>query len=98
MNIKPTIYLNTKNPDSLLKANATVVFDDVFAVKKICVMQKKDNEDLFVSMPSRKVGNEYKNDCHAITKEFKQELDKLILDAYEQALTQEQSAGQGIKM
>ena len=42
----------------------------------------------FVSMPSYKSGNEYKDYCFPCTKEFKREFDEAVLDAYHQQLSQ----------
>lgn len=43
---------------------------------------------LFVSMPSRKVQGEYRDVCFPCTKEFKQQFDRQVLDAYTQTQTQ----------
>jgi len=47
---------------------------------------------LFVSMPSYKVGNEYKDICFPITPECRKQLNDAVLGAYEQALTQSQNS------
>ena len=39
-------------------------------------------------MPDYKSGDSYKDICFPCTKEFKQEFDQTVLDAYQQALTQ----------
>lgn len=82
------------------KANADVVFDGCFVVKGIRIMQ--GDNGLFVAMPSKKVGNDYKQDCFPITKEFKQELDSSILEAYEaklsQVVTQEENQSMSMGM
>lgn len=49
-------------------------------------------DGLFVSMPSYKVGNEYKDICFPITQECRKRLNDAVIGAYEQALTQSQSS------
>ena len=88
MKIQAQVKLNDY-PNSKQRAVADVVFDDCFVVKGVRIMEGKNN-GVFISMPSRKVGNEYKSDCFPITKEFKQEFDAAILEAYELKLTQKQ--------
>lgn len=50
------------------------------------------SDGLFVSMPSYKVGNEYKDICFPITQECRKQLNDAVIGAYEQALTQSQSS------
>ena len=46
-------------------------------------------------MPSYKAGNgEYKDICFPVTKEFREQLNQAVLDAYHQVLTQSQNQGQ----
>ena len=45
---------------------------------------------LFVSMPSYKAGNEYKDICFPITQECRKQLHDAVIGAYEQAITQGQ--------
>ena len=45
---------------------------------------------LFVSMPSYKVGNEYKDICFPITQECRKQLHEAVIGAYEQAISQGQ--------
>lgn len=40
-------------------------------------------------MPSRKVKGEYRDICYPCTKDFKQQFDQKVLEAYEQAQVQE---------
>jgi len=79
------------NNDGSLKGVADIVFDDIFVVKGIRIMEGE--KGLFVSMPSRKVGNEYKQDCFPITADFREKLNNTILEAYNNKLnhTEEQT-------
>lgn len=64
-----------------------------FAVRGIKIME--GSKGLFISMPSYRAGNgEYKDICFPCTKEAKAEFDKAVLGAYQQALTQGQTAAQ----
>lgn len=84
-------------------ANATANLNGQFAVRGIRVMNGKNGP--YVAMPDYKSGDSYKDICFPCTKEFKQEFDQSVLDAYQQALTQlpqrqqEQAApGMGMSM
>ena len=71
-----------KKDDSKLKAVASVTFDDCFVVHDIKVIE--GNEGYFIAMPSRKTADgEYKDVAHPIKTETREELIKVILDAYE---------------
>ena len=64
-----------------LKAFCSVVFDDVFIVHSVKVIQGK--EDLFVAMPSREVrAGEFRDTAHPIDNDFRLELERVILEKY----------------
>ena len=67
-------------------ANATANLNGCFAIRGIRVMDGKNGP--YVAMPDYKSGDSYKDICFPCTKEFKQEFDQTVLDAYQQALTQ----------
>lgn len=80
----------SKNIENKARAYATVVFGNSFAVKNIAIVEKKDGEGVFVSMPSLKtkdldeLGNPvYKEICNPITADFQKEFTGAILQAYE---------------
>lgn len=73
------------------KAYATVVFGDSLVVRNIAIVEKKDGQGMFVSMPSQRTSevDEYNNPVYKdivnpITSEFQQEFSGAILEAYEQ--------------
>ncbi len=68
-------------------AIASVTLNGCFAVRDVRIMEGKNG--LFVSMPSRKVKGEYRDICYPCTKDFKQQFDQKVLEAYEQAQVQE---------
>ena len=66
-----------------LKAFCSVVFDDVFIVHSVKVIQGK--EGLFVAMPSREIGKgEYRDIAHPIDNDFRLKLEKLVLGRYQE--------------
>ncbi len=70
------------NSNSRMKAVAQVVFDDVFVVHDIKIIQTDDK--VFVAMPNKKVSDgSYKDIAHPISSEFRSNLEKAVLDAYE---------------
>lgn len=87
MDIKSTVHLMTK-PDSSLKAMVDVNLDGEFVVKGIRVVEGENGP--FVSMPQKKVGNDYNQTFFPITKEAREQLHKSVLDAYEGKLIQQE--------
>jgi stage V sporulation protein G len=74
------ININIRDEEKL-KAFVNITFDDVFVVRGLKVIE--GNSGLFVCMPSRKMqGGTYKDIAHPISNEFRQRLEKLILDEY----------------
>lgn len=64
-----------------LKAFCSVIFDDVFIVHSVKVIEGR--EGLFVAMPSREVGNgEFRDIAHPINNDFRLKLEKMVLDKY----------------
>jgi len=64
-----------------LKAFCSVVFDDVFIVHSVKVIQGKD--DLFVAMPSREIrAGEFRDTAHPICNEFRLTLEQIVLERY----------------
>ncbi len=64
-----------------VKGVASVTFDGQFVVHNIKIVEGRDNK-LFISMPSRKVGNQNKDIAHPITTEFRRELEDAILSQF----------------
>lgn len=73
-----------------IRAYASVDIDKCFAVQGIKVVEGGEN-GLFVSMPSRKTQNGYKDVCFPVTAEFREKLHTAVLDAYQQAITMAQT-------
>lgn len=71
-----------------LKAFCSVVFDDVFIVHSVKIIQGKDA--LFVAMPSREVKNgQFRDTAHPIDNEFRMTMESRILEEYHRSISQE---------
>ena len=71
-----------------LKAFCSVVFDDVFIVHSVKIIQGK--ESLFVAMPSREVKNgEFRDTAHPIDNDFRLRMETAILAKYHEVVSQE---------
>jgi len=69
-----------------LKAFCSVVFDEVFIVHSVKVIQGK--EDLFVAMPSREVrAGEFRDTAHPIDNDFRLKLERVILEKYREVVS-----------
>lgn len=84
-----------ENPDSKIKANASVTIGNHFAVHGFKIYDGDDGKGPRVMYPATK-GNDgkYYEDFHPVTKEAREALNGYILDAYEQKLEQTQDEGQ----
>ena len=83
MKISDTRVRIVKKDDSKLKAVASVTFDDCFVVHDIKVIE--GTEGYFIAMPSRKTNDgEYKDIAHPIKTETREELIRIILNAFEE--------------
>ena len=76
--MKYNIKINeVKSDDSQIKGFATVTFGDSILVRNIAIIQRRDSDELFVSMPSYRTNEVtekgepvYRDVCNPITKEF----------------------------
>ena len=76
-----------------MKAVVSITLDDEFVVHDIKVIEGE--KGLFIAMPSRKAGDgEYRDIAHPINSETRDRLQKMVLDSYEVALTQEEPEGE----
>ena len=75
-----------------LKAFCSVIFDDVFIVHSVKVIQGK--EGLFVAMPSREVGKgEFRDIAHPIDNDFRLKLERLVLERYHEEVGRTEGEG-----
>ena len=77
------VYLVDKE-DSKLKAKVSMAIDSCFVVHDIRVVDSVNG--LFVAMPNRKKSDgEFKDVAHPIDTPTREQVDKVVLDAYEKA-------------
>jgi stage V sporulation protein G len=77
-------WLNPKEDESI-RASASLTIGGAFAVHGVKVTRSQSKGD-FVSMPSYKKGEEYKDIFHAVTKEAREAMNAAVMQAYEQKL------------
>lgn len=84
---KVRVKLNTlrKRKDKVL-GTASVVFDDVFVVHDINIIQGECIN--YIQMPSRKTVHGDTDVANPITKEFREELQNKIMDEYKRMLNE----------
>ena len=82
------VRIKSIRPGDSIRGTASVNINGAFAVRGIKIIE--GSSGLFVSMPSYKAGNEYKDICFPITAECRKQLNDAVLGAYEQALAQGQ--------
>ena len=77
------------NPESAVRAYASVTFDGAFKVSNIAILENRATGEPFISMPSyrtRKVDEknqpQYQDICYPVTKEFREQLYGDILAEY----------------
>lgn len=80
------VKIHSLHPEGGRLADASVSLDGCFAIRGVRVINGSNGP--FVSMPSYRSGDQYRDVCFPCTKEFKQEFDRAVLDAYQQQLTQ----------
>ena len=85
LNISDTKVRILESSDSKLKAIASIVIDECFAVHDITVIEGADG--LFIAMPSRKTAEgTFKDTAHPINSETRELIKAKVLDAYKKAL------------
>ncbi len=76
------IRIKKVNAEGKLKAYVTVTFDNCFVVHNLKIISGQAGQ--FVAMPSRKTkSGEYKDIAHPINSEFRNVIQKKILEEYE---------------
>ncbi len=72
------------------RAYASATIDGCFAIRGIKIVEG-GRDGLFVSMPSRKTVDGYKEVCFPVTAEFRDQLHRAVMDAYQQAISMAQN-------
>ena len=87
MKITNVTIRRAEREDSRMRAIASVLLDDEFAVHDIRIIE--GTKGLFIAMPSRKTSTGgYRDIAHPISQEVRTMFEKAILDAYEKALNE----------
>ena len=87
MKITNVSIRRAEKEDSRMKAIASVLLDDEFAVHDVRIIE--GTKGLFIAMPSRKTSTGgYRDIAHPISQEVRTMFEKAILDAYEKSLNE----------
>ena len=79
------------NSESKLKARASITIEDCFVVHDIKILE--GNQGYFICMPNRKTPEGiYKDVAHPINTATRVEINKLVLDKYEEELKAAENA------
>ena len=74
-----------------MKAVVSITIDNEFVVHDIKIIE--GDKGYFIAMPSRKAGDgEYRDIAHPINSETRDKIQKIILEKYEIAMTEEEAA------
>lgn len=84
--IQVDVKIHSLHASGPVLADASVNLNGCFAVRGVKVVDGSNGP--FVSMPSYKGRDGYKDVCFPCTKEFHQQFHQAVLDAYQQSLTQ----------
>lgn len=77
--------------ENRLRTLVSITIDHDLALHDIKIIQGADR--LFVAMPSRRDENgEFRDICHPITLQARQQLEEAVLDCYQQYLQQQQES------
>lgn len=75
-----------------MKAVVSITLDDEFVVHDIKVIEGE--KGLFIAMPSKKAADgEYRDIAHPINSGTREQIQRIILDAYEKALDEPEGTG-----
>lgn len=90
--LKATVNWLNPHEDERIRASASFTIGGAFAVHGIKVVE--GTKGTFVSMPSYKSGDGYKDIFHAVTKEARQQMNDAVMAAYDQKLEEAQGLGE----
>ena len=85
--MKITACINKIFPsENKVRAVASLTIDGCFAVHGLKIIDSPKGR--FVAMPNEKIHDEYRDFCHPVTKEARQQIIDTVLNAYEYTLQQ----------
>lgn len=91
MNVSVKHVNLTKDSNNITKAIATICIDESFNVEGVTVKRSKE-DNLYVQLPQRSYYDKetqekrYKDACYPTNKETREEISKVVLDAYNEKL------------
>ena len=86
------VRIRKVDKEGKMRAVASITIDDVFVVHDIKVIEGV--KGLFIAMPSRKASDgEFRDIAHPINSQTREELQRLILEAYEKEAESETDGG-----
>lgn len=94
--IRANINWVNQKEDGNVRATASLNIGGAFAVHGIKIISGAKGD--FVSMPSYKSGDNYKDIFHAVTADARQQMNEAVMKAYEQKLSTEITEGVDMKM
>ena len=76
-----------------LRGVASIVFDNVFKVRDIPILPRKNDDSLYVAMPGKKLADGHRvYYAYPVTQEFRTEIESAILEEYERRLAEGDSS------
>ena len=91
MNVSEKHVNLTNDSNNITKAIATICIDESFNVEGVTVKRSKE-DNLYVQLPQRSYYDKetqekrYKDACYPTNKETREEISKIVLDAYNEKL------------
>ncbi len=91
MNVSVKHVNLTNDSNNITKAIATICIDESFNVEGVTVKRSKE-DNLYVQLPQRSYYDKetqekrYKDACYPTNKEIREEISKVVLDAYNEKL------------
>ena len=80
------VRIRRMDDEGKMKAVASVTFDGEFVVHDIKI--EKGLNGLFVAMPSKKIGDKYKDVAHPLLPETREKIAKAIFQKYEETFNE----------
>lgn len=87
-----SVRINSMQPEGATRARLSLNLGGVFAVRGVKLMDGRNGP--FLSMPSYKVGESYKDVCFSFDEKFTQYMTDRVVQDYEQALEQTRLSSQ----
>ena len=99
MNVSVKHVNLTNDSNNITKAIATICIDESFNVEGVTVKRSKE-DNLYVQLPQRSYYDKetqekrYKDACYPTNKETREEISKVVLDAYNEKLKEREESVQ----